>query len=401
MNMIIPNDVLSILEKLEHNGYEAYVVGGCVRDTLLNKAIHDWDVTTSALPHEVQTVFKHDITIETGIQHGTVTVITEGHPVEITTFRIDGTYSDSRRPKRVTFTSSLTQDLARRDFTINAMAYHPEKGLIDPWKGRKDLVQRVLRCVGNPNLRFQEDALRILRGMRFAAAYGFHVEKETARAAISCRDGLKQISKERIQTELCRFLTESGTGRVLFAFWPVFAVILPECGEEAEDWKKLSGCLERASTDLVIRIAVLLSQSTDVPAVLSRLRLRKKLSAEVQMLLQWKENLSLPLRVSMKYLLRDLGQQNARRWIDYRFALEGEADCRQKRMELLERILTDEECFSIEQLAINGQDLAGLGFTGPQLGACLYTLLDQVIMGKTKNTLTALKNAASRQKEDR
>ncbi|MEI3036120.1 MAG: hypothetical protein V8T62_04135 [Oscillospiraceae bacterium] len=131
----------------------------------------------------------------------------------------------------------------------------------------------------------------------------------------------------------------------MFAFWPVFAVILPECGEEAEDWKKLSGCLERASTNLVIRIAVLLSQSTDVPAVLSRLRLRKKLSAEVQMLLQWKENLSLPLRVSMKYLLRDLGQQNARRWIDYRFALEGEADCRQKRMELLERILTDEECF--------------------------------------------------------
>lgn len=399
--LVIPGEVRYLLSRLEQKGYEGYLVGGCVRDALLGLTPKDWDLCTSARPEEVKACFYDKKLVLSGSRHGTVGVVLDGHLYEITSYRTESGYTDGRHPDSVTFVRDLKEDLARRDFTVNAMAYHPEKGLIDPWKGRKDLVQRVLRCVGNPNLRFQEDALRILRGMRFTAAYGFHVEKETARAAISCRDGLKQISKERIQTELCRFLTESGTGRVLFAFWPVFAVILPECGEEAEDWKKLSGCLERASTDLVIRIAVLLSQSTDVPAVLSRLRLRKKLSAEVQMLLQWKENLSLPLRVSMKYLLRDLGQQNARRWIDYRFALEGEADCRQKRMELLERILTDEECFSIEQLAINGQDLAGLGFTGPQLGACLYTLLDQVIMGKTKNTLTALKNAASRQKEDR
>ena len=184
MNMIIPNDVLTILEKLEHNGYEAYVVGGCVRDTLLNKAVHDWDVTTSALPHEVQTVFKDDITIETGIQHGTVTVITEGHPVEITTFRIDGTYSDSRRPERVTFTSSLTQDLARRDFTINAMAYHPAKGLIDPFGGKHDLQQKTIRCVGNARSRFEEDALRILRALRFSSTLNFQVNPDTANALL-------------------------------------------------------------------------------------------------------------------------------------------------------------------------------------------------------------------------
>lgn len=179
--LVIPGEVRYLLSRLEQKGYEDYLVGGCVRDALLGLTPKDWDLCTSARPEEVKACFYDKKLVLSGSRHGTVGVVLDGHLYEITSYRTESGYTDGRHPDSVTFVRDLKEDLARRDFTVNAMAYHPEKGLIDPWKGRKDLVQRVLRCVGNPNLRFQEDALRILRGMRFAAAYGFHVEKETAR----------------------------------------------------------------------------------------------------------------------------------------------------------------------------------------------------------------------------
>ncbi len=175
--LVIPGEVRYLLSRLEQKGYEGYLVGGCVRDALLGLTPKDWDLCTSARPEEVKACFYDKKLVLSGSRHGTVGVVLDGHLYEITSYRTESGYTDGRHPDSVTFVRDLKEDLARRDFTVNAMAYHPEKGLIDPWKGRKDLVQRVLRCVGNPYLRFQEDALRILRGMRFTAAYGFHVEK--------------------------------------------------------------------------------------------------------------------------------------------------------------------------------------------------------------------------------
>ena len=395
----VPNKVWYLLTRLEQNGYEGYLVGGCVRDALLGITPKDWDLCTSAQPAEIAACFPGEKPSLSGFRHGTVGVVLDGRLYEITSYRTERNYSDGRHPDLVTFVRDLKEDLSRRDFTVNAMAYHPDKGLVDPWNGQEDLTQRVLRCVGSPVLRFQEDSLRILRGMRFAATYGFQLEKDTARAAIFCRKGLEQISKERIREELFHFLVGAGAGKVLSSFWQIFAKILPECGEKAAEWEKLADRIDRASEDLIVRLAILCSDPVRAQAMISRLQLSRKMADEVQTLLQWKEDPSLPLQTSMKYLLRDTGRQTARRWIDYQFALENEEGRRQRRAVILAQILETGECFSVRQLAIDGKDLKELGFSGSQLGACLSYLLDQVIMGKTENTLSALRDAARCQRE--
>ncbi|MBE6538421.1 MAG: CCA tRNA nucleotidyltransferase [Ruminococcaceae bacterium] len=206
--MNYPWQVGKIFEIFEKNGFESYIVGGCLRNMLMGKEPNDWDMTTSALPKETLEIFSslgyH--VIETGMKHGTVTVMIDGLPIEITTFRIDGEYSDSRHPDKVTFTRSLTEDLARRDFTVNAMAYSDKTGLVDLYGGKEDLNAGLLRCVGDPELRFSEDALRILRAFRFASEHGFSIEGETRKAIIKQRDGLRAISRERICSELLRTL---------------------------------------------------------------------------------------------------------------------------------------------------------------------------------------------------
>lgn len=396
----IPAEVRYLLDRLEKSGYEGYLVGGCVRDALLGIVPKDWDLCTCALPEEIVACFFDEKQSLSGFRHGTVGVILNKQLYEITSYRTESGYSDGRHPDTVAFVRDLTQDLARRDFTVNAMAYHPKKGLVDPWNGRKDLAEGVLRCVGDPTLRFQEDFLRILRGLRFAATYGLQLEEETAQAAIACREGLRQISAERIQAELVRLLTERGTGRVIASFWPVFAVLLPECGEDERRWKALSARIDRASNEVSVRLAVLLSDSDEAEAALSRLRLSNKLSDEVKALLRWKEDLSIPLSVSVKYLLRDLGVSLARFWIDYRFALENRENLRCSRIKELERVLSQKECFCAEQLAIGGRELKTLRLSGPRLGECLAYLLDQVIWGKTENAPAALRDEAYRWMEN-
>lgn len=429
MNMIIPNDVLTILEKLEHNGYEAYVVGGCVRDTLLNKAIHDWDVTTSALPHEVQTVFKHDITIETGIQHGTVTVITEGHPVEITTFRIDGTYSDSRRPERVTFTSSLTQDLARRDFTINAMAYHPAKGLIDPFGGKHDLQQKTIRCVGNARSRFEEDALRILRALRFSSTLNFQVNPDTANALLEEKAKLCNISAERVREELIKLLCGKNCAQVLRIYGTVLAVwipeILPMIGFQQHTpyhaydvWEHTIRTVEAIQPIPVLRFTMLLHDigkpntftqdeqgighfyghgavSTEMAKrILERLKFDRKTKESVIMLVKYHDIRCELSPIWIKKQLRKFGTDLFLQLLEVHKAdITGQNPNLLHRLEdimkceaMAKEILSEPPCFSVKDLAVNGSDLIALGFSqGKIIGTILQFLLDAVIDETCKN----------------
>lgn len=204
MEMKIPKQVAFIIDRLEQHGYEAYAVGGCVRDALLGREPHDWDITTSAKPEQVKALFKR--TIDTGIQHGTVTIMEDHIGFEVTTYRIDGEYEDGRHPKEVQFTPDLKEDLRRRDFTINAMAYSPAKGLVDIFGGQEDLKEGIIRCVGSAEERFQEDALRIMRAVRFAAQLGFTIEEGTWKAIGKLVPNLKKVSAERIQVELTKLL---------------------------------------------------------------------------------------------------------------------------------------------------------------------------------------------------
>lgn len=227
MKISLPPKVDYIINKLIYSGYDAYAVGGCVRDSLLHKEPMDWDITTSAKPEEVKTIFKR--TIDTGIEHGTVTVMLDKEGYEVTTYRIDGEYEDNRHPKQVAFTEDLIEDLKRRDFTINAMAYNDTQGLVDVFGGQKDLEEGIVRCVGNPDDRFDEDALRILRAIRFSAQLGFEIDEETLRAVRSKAMNLNHISAERIRTELCKLLVSDHPEKLLVAYETgITKVILPE-----------------------------------------------------------------------------------------------------------------------------------------------------------------------------
>ena len=224
----LPDAVRLILDTLHGAGYMAYAVGGCVRDSLLGREPHDWDICTSATPEQTKTCFGDYRTIDTGIQHGTVTVMVEHTPYEVTTFRKDGNYSNSRHPDKVTFVSDLKEDLARRDFTINAMAYNEEKGLVDPFGGQDDLAAQMLRCVGNPTERFDEDALRILRALRFAATYGLWVHPTTKDAIHQKKNDLHRIAVERIQTEMTKLICAESALPIMLGFKDVVATVIHE-----------------------------------------------------------------------------------------------------------------------------------------------------------------------------
>ena len=208
----LPQDVAFIIHKIEKAGFEAFAVGGCIRDSLLSRTPNDWDITTSALPEQVKALFPH--TIDTGIKHGTVTVMCHHVGYEVTTYRIDGEYEDGRHPKQVVFTPSLIEDLKRRDFTINAMAYNDSRGLVDAFEGQQDLQKGVIRAVGEPEKRFSEDALRIMRAVRFAAQLGYTIEEETEAAMCRLSDTLTKISAERIQVELVKLLVSDHPGHM-------------------------------------------------------------------------------------------------------------------------------------------------------------------------------------------
>lgn len=228
MHISCPNYILKAIEIIEAHGYTAYAVGGCVRDSVMGRTPNDWDMTTDAEPEQTQKIFHSFRTIPTGIKHGTVTVIIDSHPIEITTMRIDGEYSDNRHPQQVSFTRNINDDLSRRDFTVNAMAYNPKIGLVDPFGGIEDIKKRLIRCVGQPNIRFHEDALRILRAVRFASVLDFDIEKNTAESLIDNRSLLNHISKERIRVELIKLLCGKNVENALTNYKELIFEIIPE-----------------------------------------------------------------------------------------------------------------------------------------------------------------------------
>lgn len=392
MNRTLPSSVLRAITDLNRAGFEAYVVGGCVRDTLMGKSPYDWDITTSALPDETLAVFSAYRTIHTGLQHGTVTVVIDELPLEITTYRIDGTYSDGRHPDSVAFTPSLTEDLRRRDFTINAMAYHPDLGLVDPFGGRKDLEHSVIRCVGDPMQRFTEDALRILRGLRFASALGFAIENATADAIHRLAPTLHAVSVERITSECKRLLCGNYATEILENFADVFAVFMPETAN------KISGVrLSDLPSVLRVRLAALF-QAADMSGeqaadILRRLRLDTQTITDVNSLLT---PLSKSVYTEDAYILRLLNRLGPELVWDY-FALHNMDVATIQRTKAL---LDGDACYKVSMLAIDGQDLMRFGMpSGPKIGQTLNRLLESVMDGVCDNTKSSLLDYLKEQKE--
>lgn len=368
----LPVAVSSAIQKLNDAGFEAYAVGGCVRDSLLGRKPDDWDITTSALPQDMQSVFAEYRTIETGLKHGTLTVLMNGVPLEITSYRVDGAYSDGRHPDTVCFTRSLDEDLKRRDFTINAMAYHPHAGLIDLFNGQEDLAAGVVRCVGEPCKRFSEDALRILRALRFASVLGFRTDTKTEIALRTLSPTLSRVSAERIYAELSKLLCGASVSRVLHDYSCVIYEILPEI-RSTDAFE----CLTRVPPTRAARFAALFwSELYDpqmVETALRRLRMDQRTMRDVLTLLSAR---GMPLATDSD-ALRLLNRLDDTNLIhDYLSLCNADDELRRR----VERLLAEKRCYKVAMLAVNGSDLLAAGVrNGPEIGNILNRLLDAVI----------------------
>ncbi len=362
MKISIPSGVSVLLARLEQVGYEAYLVGGCVRDAYMGIAPQDYDITTSALPEQTKEVFRDARVIETGLAHGTLTVLTDCGPVEITTYRQDGDYSDHRHPDAVYFTRSLEEDLARRDFTINAMAMDRRQNLVDLYGGRADIDAKIVRCVGDAERRFEEDALRILRALRFAARFGFSLEAKTQAAMERKKDLLKTVAAERIFAELCGLLKGDYAAETLAEHRKVVQVILPELREVHR--------LKKLPPDPAMRLAAVL-QKEKADLVLARLKAPNILKKTVRMLLENDEIKQPENERELHRLVIRLGAENLQtlyRWRGW------------NRAALLD-FLKKSPCLSIRDLAIDGKALMALGLQGSSIGDAQKYLLEQVAEG--------------------
>ncbi len=428
--MRLPPQVQEAMERLSDGGFACHAVGGCVRDSLLGLTPHDWDLTTSALPEQVAALFAEYTVIPTGMQHGTVTVLIDGMPLEITTYRADGEYHDHRRPASVRFVPDITEDLRRRDFTVNAMAWNPDSGLCDPFGGAADMDARLLRCVGDPQERFNEDALRILRALRFAATYGFAIEEQTAAALFHCAPLLRTVAAERVRAELDRLLVGDCVGAVLRTYHEVLYPVLPELEAMAglrqytryHDKDVLMhtiAAVEAAPPTLPVRLALLLhdvgkprcfTRDADgvghfyghaavgeeiAVTVMRRLRYDRRTQETVCRLVKYHDTPIPDTDAGVRRRLNRLGEEELRLLLD---VMEG--DCRAHAAwvvpsrlaaldalrERLERIVAEGQCVSLKTLAIDGDDLLAAGVAaGPMLGECLRYVLDEVLAGKIPN----------------
>lgn len=433
--MEIPSNITRILDMLENAGYEAYIVGGCVRDSLMGIQPHDYDITTSALPEETERVFSGMKLIETGLKHGTVTVLSEGEPVEITTYRVDGEYHDSRRPDSVTFTRSLREDIARRDFTMNGIAYSPKRGMFDEFGGAEDIRRGIIRCIGEPERRFREDALRIMRGMRFSSSLGFRVEEQTAEAMLDNRGLLRNISAERVFTELSGLLTGRQSAfnisRVLTEFREILAEVVPEFRaafdfdqrskyHDLDVYQHLLASAEAAALisrgGLPLTLAMLLHDigkperftigddgeghfyghaqvSADMAEdILRRLKTSTALRERVCAIIKYHD---IPLPENDRSLRRMLSKHGEE--LSRNIAMAHIADNMAKKPEyrvrcadwrdLIERIpeMAKESCLTIKSLAVDGKALADIVPPSPLMGETLKFLLSGVIDGSFLN----------------
>ena len=411
MKLTLDPGAAALLDTLHAAGYAAYAVGGCVRDSLLGRTAHDWDLCTSALPQQVMELFGAEQCIPTGLQHGTVTIKYGGQLYETTTFRTEGSYTDGRHPDEVQFVPDVREDLARRDFTINAMAYNAAEGLVDPFGGQKDLQNGLLRAVGEPQQRFTEDALRILRLYRFAARFGFTLDAATARAARQLAPHLDCISAERIQEELAKLLVAPQPGAYLEP--AVLAVVLPELTPAAlEAAKPVVDACPAGEENLPVRWAALLGAlgETDTRRVLKRLRCSNACIEETAVLVRETAGESVcrsfseekasahPGDIHLRQLLGRYGLCTVERLCALCAALHPQAApacaLAAQRARQLE---ADGVCCRVRQLAVNGRDLMAAGIpAGPALRRVLEALLDGVIRAEYPNEKPALLAAAQK-----
>lgn len=439
MKIQLPDKVNQIIHTLQQHGYEAYAVGGCVRDSILGRIPDDWDITTSATPEETKSLFPR--TFDTGIEHGTITVLIEREAFEVTTYRVDGKYEDSRHPSEVTFTRSLSEDLLRRDFTINAMAYNDKEGLVDIFGGLSDLECKIIRCVGNARERFGEDALRILRAVRFAAQLGFEIEKETQEGIRELAPTLANISAERIQVELVKMLVSPNPGLLKMAYeLGITKVILPEFDrmmettQETPHHKYSVGehtlkAVEAIRPEKVLRLTMLL-HDTGKPEmktvdetgrahfkkhelrsaemakeILKRLKFDNDTLYKVVKLVEYHDYRMPAEPKNVRRAMNKIGEELFPYYLEVREA-DTLAQSEYKQKEKLqnireirvcyEEILKKKECVSLKSLAVTGSDLIADGMQpGREIGEVLNKLLEMVIEHpeyNTKETLLRLKN---------
>lgn len=432
--MTLPDQVNTALSLLQAGGFDAWVVGGAVRDHVMGlPRPGDWDIATSALPKETEAVFSSFRVIETGLKHGTVTVLLDGEPLEITTYRVDGDYTDHRRPDSVRFTSSLEEDLARRDFTMNALAYRPDRGILDFHGGVDDIRRGLVRCVGDPDRRFGEDALRILRSLRFASTYGMTIEENTASAARRNRELLRHVAAERIREELTRLLCGRGAGGILLDFPHILAVPIPELApmfgfpqhnphHDRDVWAHTAAVVAASPPDPILRWAALLHDVGKPPcfslgedgvghfyghgekscelagAILTRLRFDNDSRDAILRLIRYHDLPIAPEKKPVRRLVSRLGAQTVERLIQLHKAdTLGQAPCCLYRLAVydgvaavLKELLEEESCFSLRDLAVDGRDMMALGLEGRQIGRALSACLAAVIEEALPNERNAL-----------
>lgn len=380
----LPKDVRHIINVLMENGYEAYAVGGCVRDSILGRTPGDWDITTSALPMQVKALFRR--TVDTGIQHGTVTVMLGKNGYEVTTYRIDGKYEDSRHPKSVEFTFNLVEDLKRRDFTINAMAYNDEHGIVDAFDGMGDLKRRIIRCVGKAHDRFDEDALRILRAVRFSAQLGFDIEDDTAKAAKELAPTLVKISRERIHTELNKLLLSDNPDYFSVVYdLGVMKIIIPELENiDAHKLDRIQHFIKKTRAVLPERYAALLScvDADTAGRILKGLKLDNATISMAAKLVKYYNMNPVVSEAAVRHYINEVGENDALRIVDFNISIcgselnKGYTDMKKICVMVKER----GDCTELRNLKISGRDLMEAGFpAGKQLGEILQKLLCEVL----------------------
>ncbi len=406
MKITMPKQAAAIIGQLNQAGFEAFAVGGCVRDSLLGRVPGDWDITTNALPAQVKQIFHK--TVDTGIAHGTVTVLLQGMACEVTTYRIDGDYEDHRHPKEVRFTGRLEEDLGRRDFTINAMAYSDRTGLVDCFSGKADLEKKIIRCVGNPACRFEEDALRILRAFRFASQLEFEIEPGTRRAAEAICGSLRMISMERITAELIKLLT--GRRPELLADLHRMGVTEIFYPQLAEATPYLLRSLAAAAPEKQARLAALFAAEAEetAAAVLKTLKLDNETIRTVSVMVRHRDDPIPGEKAQIRKILFLYGEALTDRiFANMRVKAEALADKdalrKLDRAEALCReIIADGDCVSYRTLALNGRDLLSMGMaSGKEVGDALAFLMDAVLQDPGLNQKDRLRALLSGRKPDK
>ncbi|MBE6960568.1 MAG: HD domain-containing protein [Ruminococcaceae bacterium] len=430
--MELPQSVFDCLSRLENAGYACYAVGGCVRDWLLGLTPHDYDLCTAATPEQIQTVFSGERMVLAGEKHGTIGILTPGGVVEITTFRTEGDYQDNRHPGWVKFVEQIEGDLSRRDFTVNAMAWSPTRGLCDPFGGQQDLKNRILRAVGDPATRFREDSLRILRGVRFAVRYGLTPEPKTLEAMTDLAPLMDNLARERVFDELCKLLPLVNAEDLL-RFVPILSQVIPDLKpmvgfdqhspHHAYDvFTHTAHVTAAVPDDPVLRWAALLHDVGKVPAfttdetgrghfyghaqlsaqmadaLLRQLKAPNALREQVVELIDLHMTKPLAEKKAVRRLLSKLGLERLQQlWCLQKADTSSKGICKDEELHhfvvlnaLLEEVLAEDACLQVKDLAIDGKDLMALGFSGPAIGKALNALLEQVLDEKIPNDRSAL-----------